>query len=312
MAQKLEKTYPSADGKTTIHALCWLPVDRSPAAILQVAHGMQEFIDRYDSFAAWMAGQGIAVVGHDHLGHGASVSSQQDWGYFTEGDGSAILVEDVHSLRRMMQQEYPGVPYFLLGHSMGSFILRRYLMEYGGGLSGAIICGTGYKAEVLADIFLAVCRALAALRGWNCRSKLADELFFSGSFHRFNMDGTIPENSWLTSDAESVRRYFAEPRCTFPFTISGYYTITRLIKTIQRPDKIARTPRELPLLFVSGADDPVGEFGTGVRKVCELYRKTGHEKLELKLYPRARHEVLNEVNRAQYWQDILAWCRKHS
>lgn len=310
MAKKSEKTYRSSDGKTTIHALCWVPENRQPAAILQISHGMQEFIDRYDAFACWMAEQGIAVVGNDHLGHGASVRSQQDWGYFAEGDGSEILVKDLHTLRGMMQREYPDTPYFMLGHSMGSFILRRYLMKYGSGLSGAIISGTGYKEEGLADIFLAVCRVLALLQGWHCRSKLAGALFFSGSFHRFNMDGTDPANSWLTSDAEIVRRYFAEPRCTFPFTLSGYYTITRMLKTIQRPDRVAGTPRELPLLFVSGAEDPVGEFGTGVRKVCELYRKSGHEKLELKLYPGARHEVLNEVGRQTYWQDILTWCKK--
>lgn len=310
MVQKTEKTYRSADGKTTIHALCWAPDQQTPAAILQISHGMLEYIDRYDSFAGWMAGQGIAVVGNDHLGHGDSVCSAQDWGYFSEGDGSDILVRDLHTLRTMMQQEYPAVPYFMLGHSMGSFILRRYLMEYGKGLTGAIISGTGYKAEALADVFLAVCRVLAALQGWHSRSKLAETLFFSGSFHRFNMDGTDPANSWLTSDAEIVRRYFADPRCTFPFTVSGYYTITRLIKTIQKPENLARTPRELPLLVLSGADDPVGEFGAGVRKVCELYRNAGHTHLEMKLYPGARHEVLNEVGREQYWQDLAQWCRK--
>lgn len=310
MAQKTEKTYPSQDGKTTIHALCWLPENNRPKAILQISHGMLEYIDRYDAFACFMAGQGIAVVGNDHLGHGASVQSQQEWGYFAQGDGSEILVSDLHTLREMVQRDYPGVPYFLLGHSMGSFILRRYLMEHGSGLNGAVISGTGYKAEVLADIFLAVCRVLAAARGWHCRSKVAEALFFSGSFHQFNMDGTDPANSWLTSDADVVRRYFADPRCTFPFTVSGYYTITRLLKTIQRPAEIAKTPQELPLLFLSGADDPVGEFGKGVRRVCELYRRAGHDKLELTLYPHARHEVLNEIGREQYWQDLAQWVRK--
>lgn len=309
MASKTEITYLSRDGKTTIHAWCWTPDDRAPRAVLQISHGMQEFIDRYDAFARYLAGQGILVAGNDHLGHGQSVSSPQDWGYFTEGDGSGILVEDLHTLRRKLQEEYPGVPYFMLGHSMGSFILRRYLMEYGDGLAGAIISGTGYKAKPLADIFLAVCRLLAAMQGWNSRSKLAKALFFSGSFHQFDMDGTHPKNSWLTTDAEIVRRYYAEPRCTFPFTVSGYYTITRLLKTIQKPENVARTPRTLPLLLVSGAEDPVGEFGAGVRQVEKLYLRAGHDKTEVKLYPGARHEVLNETGRARYWEDILDWCR---
>lgn len=310
MAVKTEKTFASADGKTTIHAQCWTPDTGVPVAVLQISHGMVEYVDRYDAFARYMAEQGFLVVGHDHLGHGGSVTSQDSWGYFTEGDGSHILVEDLHTLRTLVQQEYPGLPYLMLGHSMGSFILRRYLMEHGDGLTAAVISGTGYKPELLADVFLAVCRVIAALRGWGCHSRLAKELFFSGAFHKFDMDGSRPEDSWLTNDAEIVRRYYAEPRCTFPFTVSGFYTITRLVKADQNPANIGKTPKELPLLFVSGDQDPVGDFGAGVRKVCELYRKAGQQKVKMLLYPGARHEVLNEVKRNEFWKDILDWCRE--
>lgn len=310
MAVKTEKTFASADGKTTIHAQCWTPDTGVPVAVLQISHGMVEYVDRYDAFARYMAEQGFLVVGHDHLGHGGSVTSQDSWGYFTEGDGSHILVEDLHTLRTLVQQEYPGLPYLMLGHSMGSFILRRYLMEHGDGLTAAVISGTGYKPELLADVFLAVCRVIAALRGWGCHSRLAKELFFSGAFHKFDMDGSRPEDSWLTNDAEIVRRYYAEPRCTFPFTVSGFYTITRLVKADQNPVNIGKTPKELPLLFVSGDQDPVGDFGAGVRKVCELYRKAGQQKVKMLLYPGARHEVLNEVKRNEFWKDILDWCRE--
>lgn len=310
MAVKTEKTFASADGKTTIHAQCWAPDTGVPVAVLQISHGMVEYVDRYDAFARYMAEQGFLVVGHDHLGHGGSVTSQDSWGYFTEGDGSHILVEDLHTLRTLVQQEYPGLPYLMLGHSMGSFILRRYLMEHGDGLTAAVISGTGYKPELLADVFLAVCRVIAALRGWGCHSRLAKELFFSGAFHKFDMDGSRPEDSWLTNDAEIVRRYYAEPRCTFPFTVSGFYTITRLVKADQNPANIGKTPKELPLLFVSGDQDPVGDFGAGVRKVCELYRKAGQQKVKMLLYPGARHEVLNEVKRNEFWKDILDWCRE--
>lgn len=310
MAVKTEKTFASADGKTTIHAHCWTPDTGVPVAVLQISHGMVEYVDRYDAFARYMAEQGFLVVGHDHLGHGGSVTSQDSWGYFTEGDGSHILVEDLHTLRTLVQQEYPGLPYLMLGHSMGSFILRRYLMEHGDSLTAAVISGTGYKPELLADVFLAVCRVIAALRGWGCHSRLAKELFFSGAFHKFDMDGSRPEDSWLTNDAEIVRRYYAEPRCTFPFTVSGFYTITRLVKADQNPANIGKTPKELPLLFVSGDQDPVGDFGAGVRKVCELYRKAGQQKVKMLLYPGARHEVLNEVKRNEFWKDILDWCRE--
>lgn len=310
MAVKTEKTFASADGKTVIYARCWAPDTGAPAAVLQISHGMVEYVDRYDAFACYMAEHGFLVVGHDHLGHGASVTSRDSWGYFTEGDGSHILVEDLHTLRTLVRQEYPGLPYLMLGHSMGSFILRRYLMEHGEGLAGAVISGTGYKPEILADVFLAVCRVLAALRGWSCHSRLAKELFFSGAFHKFDMDGSRPEDSWLTNDAEIVRRYYAEPRCTFPFTVSGFYTITRLVKADQKPDNIAKTPKDLPMLFVSGDQDPVGDFGAGVRKVCELYRKAGVKNLKMLLYPGARHEVLNEVKRNEFWKDILDWCRE--
>ena len=310
MPEKIESALLSSNGTTQLHCVCWRP-EGEPVAVLQLSHGMQEYIERYDPFARFLAGHGFVVVGHDHLGHGRSIDSGEDLGYFGEGDGSEILIQDLHNLRLQTSARYPGLPYFMLGHSMGSFLLRRYLTVHGQGLAGALIVGTGWHPDAILRPFLLLCRGMAARYGWRHRSELALKLFFSGSFQRFDTDGTDPGNSWLTRDADMVRRYYADPLCNYRFALSGYYTILCTLLYLNRRKNTQRIPKTLPMLILSGADDPVGDMGKGVKHVWLAYRRAGLKRAELRLYRGARHEILNETDRERCWSDILHWCRAH-
>lgn len=299
----------SSDRKTKIHAVRWEPDQGEIQGILQISHGMVEYVERYEDFAEYLTKQGFLVVGNDHLGHGASVLHQGYWGYFAPAHGSDLVVKDLHRLRRHMQKNYPKVPYFMLGHSMGSFLLRKYLSRYGAGLSGAIIMGTGTQPDAAVIFGKAVCWLGACLKGWTYRSKLVQQLAFSGNNRRFEGEGV--SNSWLTKDQQIVDAYNKEPRCTFQFTLNGFYNLFDTIHYINQKKNIESIHKNLPLFLVSGEDDPVGNYGTGVKKACQIYKRAGIKDISMKLYPSDRHEILNELDRKTVYQNIYEWMRNY-
>ncbi len=307
-----EFSFRSADGKTMIHAWRWNPAGQ-PRYILQISHGMTEYVLRYAEFCEFLAEQGVLAVGHDHLGHGASVASQEDWGYFAEPNPSGVLVEDMHALRLMMQKEYPDLPYFMLGHSMGSYLLRKYLALHGAGLAGALLLGTGYVPPKIAGFGLLLCAAVARFRGWHYRSPVVRHVATGGgAYAKFNDDGTEPERSWLTRDTEIVRRFYREPCCTFRFTVNGYKGLFEAVKAAGEPKQVALIPKDLPLLITSGDSDPVGDLGAGVKKSYELMKAAGIRDVTLKLWPGARHELLNETNREEIRRYIYDWMEERA
>lgn len=310
MSKGEKLSFLSADGKTTVHAVKWLPEDGNYHAILQITHGMIEFIDRYKPFADYLTEHGFMVVGHDHIGHGDSVASQDDWGYMAENP-SDTLIADMHQLRTMIQAENEGVPYFMMGHSMGSYMLRKYLTIHNDHLRGAIIMGTGCVPDVTTKLGLKFCKLLAKMFGWRHRSRLMEKMMFGGPYKKYNMDGTEPANSWLTKDKEIVKTYYAEPRCTFKFTLNGYYGLMEAVYYDNQMENVKNTPKKLPLFFVSGQDDPVGDCGVGVKHVYDLYMQAGVQDLTYKLYENDRHEILNETDKEQVFADIRAWMEVH-
>ena len=298
--------YPSKDGKTTIRAIRCLP-GKDVKGILQISHGMVEYIDRYEEFASFLCDHGFVVTGNDHLGHGGSVTSETEWGYFAEANAGNILVEDLHTLRTMTQEAYPGVSYFMLGHSMGSFILRRYLTHYSQGLSGALIVGTGRQPEQVLKIGRFLCRFLAKFTSWHHRSKLINSIAFGKNYKKF--DGAGDGTSWLSKNAESVAAYKSDPRCSFIFTLNGFDTLFETISYDGKPEHLQGMSKDLPLFFLSGDQDPVGEEGKGVMAVYHMYEDAGCTDITWKLYENDRHEILNELDREQVYQDILDWIR---
>lgn len=296
-----------------MHAVRWSPDEGAPRAVLQITHGMQEFIDRYAPFAEYLAARGVVVVGHDHIGHGQSVLSEKDWGYFAPGNGGKILVQDIHQLRLLTQKKYRGLPYFMLGHSMGSFLLRRYIVSRGQGLSGAIIMGTGFTEPRSSQLGILLASSLAKVFGWRHRSTFLTNLAFRKN-HRFDMTGKDLENNWLTKDPEIVKWYYSQPGCTYTFTLNGYKNLFETVLFSCRQENVDRVPKDLPVLVVSGAEDSVGGYGEGVKKVTDMFRAAGVRDVEMVLYEGDRHEILNELDRDRVFADLLAWmeARMHA
>lgn len=307
MAKKESFHFTSCGGRPEIHAVKWSPENGESRAILQITHGMVEYIERYDAFATFLTENGFTVVGHDHVGHGDSIVDDEDLGYVGP-DPSAIWVRDMQRLREKCEES--GKPYFMLGHSMGSYLLRSYLAEHGEGLNGAIIMGTGYMPESTVKVANLVANVQGSILGWHHRSKLLQKLSYSKPYQRYNLDGTDPTNSWLTKDEAIVRKYYADPKCTYIFTCNAYKGLFDAVLYSCKTENIAKLPKSLPVFLVSGQDDPVGDLGVGVQKVNELYQAAGMTDVTMKLYANDRHEILNETDREQVYRDILAWMNE--
>lgn len=301
---------PSVRPGASLNVMVCLPEGR-PRAVLQMTHGMVEYIGRYEELARWLARRGIASVGHDHLGHGGSVSSPEEYGYFGEPDGNRLLLDDIYGVTRWAKAlpQLEGAPWFLLGHSMGSFYARQYLCEHGGELTGAILMGTGWQPRMAVLAGRALCRLMAAFKGWHYRSKLVDGMAFGGYNRSFEPARTSKD--WLNRDQAEVDRYLAEARCSFRFTLNGYYSLFTGLARLCDKKLLARVPKDLPLLFVAGDDDPVGDKGRGVRKAAQSLRDAGVRSVEVKLYPGARHELLVELNRQEVFEDIGAFIENN-
>lgn len=307
---KQEFTYASADGRTQIHAIKWLP-DGQPRAVLQIIHGMVEFIDRYDDFARFLADKGFLVVGEDHLGHGLSVQSPEYYGYFGER-GNEWIISDIHHLRTETQAANPGIPYFMLGHSMGSFLLRQYITEqgatYADGLAGVIIMGTGWQPAAA----LAAGKTLSKMLGTKklgARAKLIELMAFGTYLKR--IDNPQTSSDWLTKDRDIVKAYRANPLCMFHFTPNAFYHMFSGMQKAHDINRIKQLPAGLPILFTSGADDPVGNWGEAVRKAFMIYQDNTDCEVSIQLYLDDRHEILNETDRDQVYQDILDYLEAH-
>lgn len=305
MVKKEDFYFDSRDGKHRLHAIRWMPDTEKPVCVLQIVHGMSEYIDRYDEFARYLADRGILVVGDDHLGHGGSVEQGEPYGYFCEADAATVLVRDEHRLKKMVQEQYPGVPYIILGHSMGSFITRNYLMRYGSGVNGAVIVGTGMQPKAL----LLCARALAAVQGVFFGAQHVSRLVDKAAFGVYNKKIKEPKTSfdWLSRNEENVRRYVEDPKCGFIFTVNGFQTLFKLIYQLYDQEQMRNMPVHLPVFFLSGAEDPVGGYGKGVEQAYESFRRIGMENVQMKLYPEDRHEILNEVDRENVYGDIYRW-----
>lgn len=304
-------SYPSSDGKTTIHAVCWEPTGK-PIAVLQLVHGMVEYIERYDEFAGFMVSHGFIVVGHDHLGHGDSVTSPDRRGYIADSNHPEnFMVKDIHRLRIGVQKKYPDIPYFIFGHSMGSYILRKYLTVYGDGLSGAVICGTGSVADSSTKLGLTICETLAKKHGWHYRSSFVQKMTYTAPYRKYDLYGNDQKNSWLTKDTEIVKDYYSSEKCTFVFTLNGYKALLNTVYYDNQPENIEQIPKDLPILLVSGEDDPVGDLGKGVKKVYNQFVQAGIRDVFCRLFENDRHEILNETDRCDVYAYINEWLKEH-
>ena len=276
----------------------WLP-EGKPRAVLQLVHGMAEHIGRYDRAAKDLAKAGFVVVGHTHLGHGEKAEIK---GYFGEKNGWDNLIEDVHRLRLETQALYPELPYFLLGHSMGSFVARGYCLKYEKGLAGVILSGTGHYAPALVKLAHGIASVECGLGLSRKPSRLMAALVGAGSNKGYE-DVRTPFD-WLTRDRDIVAKYVADPLCGFPFAAAGYRDMFEGLSRLY-PEKLGPMEKDIPVLLFSGEEDPVGAHGEGVRQVAQELRDAGVKDVALRLYPKGRHEMLNELNREEVIQNLV-------
>ena len=302
-----EFTFPSADGKTAIHAVEWAP-EEAPRGVLLLSHGLSEHILRYEHFAEFLTGQGFAAVGHDHLGHGTSVAEGAPRLYFGPRGSWSWVVQDLYTRRTLAGQRFPGVPVFLLGHSMGSFLARTYLIRYPGTVTGAILMGTGQMAPAVVAGGRVIAAEEARRVGEDHPSPLVTRLSFETYNRRFAPNRT--DFDWLAANAESVDRYLEDPLCGGETTIGLFREILYGIDFIARRENLKKMNLNTPVIFLSGQEDPVGDMGKGVRRAYESFRRAGVRDVEMKLYPGLRHEILNEARRGDVYRDILKWMER--
>lgn len=299
----VQSAYKSHNKTNMINYYVFIDDSVKPKGVVQIVHGMCEHMQRYEEFAKFLTKNGYIVCGNDHLGHGNSISNKSDLGYFG-ANSINNLVEDVHTLTNTIK-EYRDLPIILMGHSMGSFITRCYLEKYSNEIDGCILSGTsgGYKSLQLG---IKTIKFLINTKGEKYRSKMIKKLADSKTAAKFTPSFNR-EFDWLTRDKDVIERYVKDSKCNFTFTLNGYYTLFSLIDKITRDDYGKNINRNLPILIFSGDKDPVGDFSKGVIKAYNKYKDLQMKDVSLKLYKDGRHEMLNELNKLEVYDDILSW-----
>ena len=296
--------YLSSTGINKIHCRIWQDDEKEPKAVFQIAHGVSEYIERYDEFACFLASNGYIVCGNDHLGHGKSVDSFDDLGFTAEEDGDLRMIDDMHILYTIMHKRYPNLPYYLFGHSMGSFCARVYATSFWNELSGLILCGTGELpsvAVVMEEPIKLLCKKLGTRA--SVPATLLDKM------QTFMIRDAKTSKDWLSRNEENVQNYINDPLCGADFKMSLVRDLISIANSACTDEWAYLVPPTLPILLVSGAKDPVGMNGKGVINVCDNLEDAGHTPT-CYLYPGDRHEILFEDDREKIFGDILAWLEK--
>ena len=305
--------YLSSDGETNIEAYIWASDEvmegrRIARAILQISHGMSEHIMRYDAFANFMAGQDFIVCGNSHAGHGRSLLDHKGPGHLPYPEGSRILVEDVHALRLSMLNCYGNeIPYFVLGYSMGSFVIRTYITRYGEGLAGAILVSTGHQSAFMATVFNSFVNFKIRNKGTDYHSKFLDDISI-GAYSKMIKDAKTPHD-WLSYNRNNIQDYINDTMCGFPFALSGFEVLSSLMIEMQDKNGIKNIPDSLPVVFISGSHDPVGDYGVGVMHAFDTLLDED-KNVSVELFDNMRHEILNETDREKVYDFILQWMQE--
>ncbi|MFY9198412.1 MAG: alpha/beta fold hydrolase [Acutalibacteraceae bacterium] len=299
-----EAYFMSSTGEHKIRCLIWQDDEIIPVGIFQIAHGVSEHIGRYDEFARFLAANGFIVCGNDHLGHGKSAGSLEELSLMPK-DGRVRVIDDMHKLYNIMSKRYPELPYFMFGHSIGSLCARIYVSLFGEELAGAVFCGTGEVPTSLTFLdkpFNLITDKMGADKTAKTITKLFSKVKCIG------IDNPKTENDWISFNEENIKNYNNDPMCGNPFSLGKCSTILSFAVDACARDWAYKVPTQLPILLISGANDPVGLFGVGVQATCTNLETAGHSPSMI-LYPNARHEILNEDKdtREQVYFDILNW-----
>lgn len=301
---KKEAYFLSSTCVNHIYCNIWLDEETEPKGIFQIAHGVSEHIGRYEEFAEFLAKNGYIVCGNDHLGHGKSASCEDEIGFFAEQDGDIRLVDDMHILSIIMKKKYPNIPLYLFGHSMGSLCARVYASNFGNELNGLILCGTGElpsSAVVLEQPLNFLCNKLGA------KAEISNSLF--DKISTIGIKDKKTDKDWLSRNEENVQRFLDDPLCGTDMKLGAIKDIVSLANSACSTQWAASLPENLPIMIISGAKDPIGFNGKGIIAVSDNLEEAGHSP-EVIMYPGDRHEILNEDNRENVYNDVLSWLSK--
>lgn len=303
--KKYTEKIASTDSKNNLNVIIW-ETEKEPIGVLQIVHGMAEYIDRYDNFAKYMTEHGFNVIGHDHLGHGHSVSDEHDYGFFAEENGDKIIIEDMHSVTQYAREKWEELPNFILGHSMGSFCLRQYLTKYSNDVFGAIIMGTGWIPSTAALLGKTIATNTCKSKG----SHTVNPLLIKLTLEPYNKPFAPARTNcdWLSRDEKQVDLYVNDKLCGFDFTAGAYKDFFTVLEKIAKNRQLIGMRKSLPILITSGSVDPVGG-----KKACEKlnaqYKRCGIDDVTLKLWENDRHEILNELDKSDVYRYIYNWLK---
>ena len=296
--------YASSTGNNEIHARICTPVGK-PKGVIQIVHGIAEHINRYDDFMTFLAENEYVAVGNDHLGHGQSAARLDELGIFAEDNGWDYAVRDMDLLRDRVREEYHDVPYIFFGHSMGSFLTRTYIIQHPDKYDAAILSGTGQQSPALVNAGFLAANMSVKLKGSHASGQMLNDMAF-GSYCKKIVNPRTPFD-WLSRVPEEVDKYIADPKCGFVCKCSLYRDMMGGLKFLTRQSNIDKMNKDAPIYFMSGAEDPVGDYGAGVEKAYKAFCRAGLHDVSIRLYPGGRHEMLNEENREEVKRDILQW-----
>ena len=299
-----EFTFLSSDGKNNIHAEIYTPSEGEIRGVVQLSHGMVDHVGRYTALAEYLTGEGFVFAGNDHLGHGKTVATPDDFGFFASKDGYKYVIDDLYAMNGELRKRFPDKPVILLGHSMGSFLARLYAVKYPKSIDGIIIHGTGGKNPAV-PLGKAVVAILRAIRGERHRSAFVKKLSFMGYNSKF--DKSEGDEAWLTRAGELVADRKDDPRTNYTFTLAGYNDLFSMLGECNSRDWYTQYPKSLPTILMAGGADPVGNYGEGIREIYDGLSKENVAILDIEIYEGARHELFNETNRAEVFRDICDW-----
>lgn len=295
--------YPSADGNHTVAAYLYTMPDVPVRAVLQLSHGMCEYVERYRHMAAWFAARGIAFAGNDHLGHGAT-AQQGEHGHYGEPGGREHLLNDLHAMNQQLHERFPGLPVIFYGHSMGSFYARWYAEVFPESIDLLVLSGTA-GPSVINTLGKWLAALTARIRGPRYVSDLIVQMSFGQYCKRIENPAT--PHDWLTRDPAVPAVYGKDPLCMFRFTASTYREMLTVLCHVSTKRWAKAMPKALPVLLVSGDGDPVGDYGAGVRAVWAMLGDAGVQDLTCQIWEGGRHEMHNETNKEDVFDYVLTW-----
>lgn len=310
MAFVEELSFKSADEVTTIHGYCWKP-EGKPKAVVHICHGMVEYIERYEELAQFLCEQGYVVYGADTLGHGKSVVNNHCFGYFGDHNGNWKLLSDMVLLQGLAKRAYPGIPYYILGHSFGSLMVREFVERFPDSVDGMILLGTMYKNTATAMSGKLLCNGIALVKkdGYRYRSSFMNDLAIGGYDKHFKEEDL--RNSWLSRDREEVNKYNASPECNFIFTVGAYRDMMTALLESNSKKNLERLDKEMPILLMAGDKDPVGDFGKGPKRLYRKYKALGLD-CRIRIYKDSRHELLHDLDKKLVYKDLLKWLNYYT